>query len=100
MSKHTTGPWKYVEGGWVDSTSTPNVAYCGQLGIRTAEEQIANGKLIAAAPDLLEACQALPIGILDHDFIDAADFKDNAEPFLRAMRLARRAIAKATGGQP
>ena len=51
--------------------------------------------LLAAAPDLLEALEALP---LDESFEDAADFKDNASAFLRAMELARIAIAKVMGG--
>jgi hypothetical protein len=52
----------------------------------------ADARLIAAAPDLLAACEALPLGC---QFDDAADFKDNAGAFLRAMELARNAIAKA-----
>jgi hypothetical protein len=49
-----------------------------------------NKNLNAAAPKLLEACKALP---LDCEFEDAADFKDNAVAFMRAMQLAREAIA-------
>jgi hypothetical protein len=53
-------------------------------------ENKADANLDAAAPKLLEACKSLP---LDCEFEDAADFKDNASAFLRAMKLAREAIA-------
>lgn len=55
----------------------------------------ANAALIAAAPDLLAACEALPDFDLERP--DAADFTDHAADFMRAMRLARAAIAKARG---
>jgi hypothetical protein len=61
----------------------------------TGENAKANAGLFAAALDLLAACEALP---LDCEFEDAADYKDNASRFDRAMRLARPAIAKAKGG--
>ncbi|HEJ1718327.1 hypothetical protein [Pseudomonas aeruginosa] len=64
MMKHTPGPWfingherytKYVEarigGGWVQE-----VAACGPT--ENPEQQEANARLCAAAPELLEACQA------------------------------------------
>lgn len=62
---------------------------------RTGEEFChADARLIAAAPDLLAACEALP---LDCEFEDAADFKDRSRAFLRAMELARAAIRKVEG---
>lgn len=56
-----------------------------------------DARLIAAAPELLNACQALPD--FDIDNPDASDFKDNAGKFMKAMRLAKAAIAKALGEQ-
>lgn len=52
-------------------------------------------RAVNAYADLLAVCEALP---LDREFEDAADYKDNAARFDRAMRLARAAIAKAKGG--
>lgn len=63
-------------------------------GSREVGDIEANARLIAAAPSLLAACEALP---LDCDFTDAADFKDNSSRFFEAMDLARQAIAKARG---
>ena len=89
MSKHTPGPWRF-EPHSVDSnymliycSNTPgegdNVrGYCGA----------ANARLIAAAPDLLEALQRL---------IESGDVRDAGEA--GALKQARAAIAKATGEQ-
>lgn len=64
------------------------------LGVdQEAVNQIA--KLMFAAPDLLAACEALPLSC---KFEDAADYKDNAMAFDRAMQLARAAISKAKAG--
>lgn len=52
-------------------------------------------RIMAAAPDLLAACKALPDFDLENP--DASDFKDHAAEFMEAMRLARAAIAKAEG---
>jgi hypothetical protein len=51
-------------------------------------------ELRAINADLLAALEILP---LDYQFDDAADFKDHAAIFLRAMDAARAAIAKAKG---
>lgn len=90
MSKHTPGPWfingherytKYVEarigGGWVQE-----VAACGPT--ENPEQQEANARLCAAAPDLLEALQACIQQITA--LCSADDVPDQA----------RNAIAKAT----
>ncbi|EKL0657274.1 hypothetical protein ACF0C8_10115 [Pseudomonas aeruginosa] len=90
MSKHTPGPWfingherytKYVEarigGGWVQE-----VAACGPT--ENPEQQEANARLIAAAPELLEALQSCIQQITA--LCSADDVPDQA----------RAAIAKAT----
>lgn len=90
-AQHTPGPWTLTEKAVVASASTP-IAHrvkwwsIGQLEI----EENANARLIAAAPDLLEALRAL----------HAACVKDGwpvygAHP--AAMNAALAAIAKATG---
>lgn len=66
---------------------------------KTTEEAWANAEFIVRACnshyELLAACEALPD--FDIENPDAADFKDNAASFMRAMKLARSAIAKAKG---
>jgi hypothetical protein len=58
----------------------------------------ANADLVAAAPELLAACEAMPLDMLAReDDLDASNFKDNARRFLDAMRKAAAAIARAKG---
>lgn len=65
MSKHTSGPWEVTEpngrGMGIGIGSTQGYPYLPRawLGHETrSEEQWANARLISAAPDLLEACEA------------------------------------------
>ena len=94
-AKHTPGPWTVgdppyghteIEGGDPPYLLAVATRYWGQ------EVAHANARLIAAAPDLLEALQAY----------DAwADKTPPADKELKALReQMRAAIAKATGGQP
>ena len=99
--KHTPGPWGMpdsgqgriskvgVNGGWDGMVAT---ADCGDYA-RSRSEGLANARLIAATPDLLAALQAI---------VDEAgpQFGHDEEPgcINRMARLARLAIAKATGG--
>ena len=92
MSAHTPGPW-CTNGGAVETDrprrSSQLVAhvYGEESGLES--EQLANARLIAAAPDLLEALE----GLLR---LEACD---SDEPIGReAWATARAAIAKATGG--
>ncbi|HCR1638161.1 TPA: hypothetical protein ONA83_003578 [Pseudomonas aeruginosa] len=93
MMKHTPGPWfingherytKYVEarigGGWVQE-----VAACGPT--ENPEQQEANARLCAAAPELLEALEAC-VARITNEVADAE--------FLDEVEQARAAIAKAT----
>lgn len=96
MSKHTPGPW--ASNKYTTSVSVPLKAIdCERIGFSIVfvnghreKEAVANARLIAAAPDLLEALKE----IADTDPVDAA-----LDP-QRAVRIARAAIAKATGEQP
>lgn len=103
-TKHTPGPWSVdpdfdaVDDG--DYTrevfDDPEQRLVATVHGDTAEEAAANARLIAAAPDLLEACKAalaifderrdkyLPRGISDDEFADT---------------VLRPAIAKAEGGE-
>ena len=62
-SKHTSGPWKarfigeadcVIEGPWDDCGIANMVRWFPPFGL---EEQKANARLIAASPDLLNACK-------------------------------------------
>ena len=101
--KHTPGPWTTDErehndpyqhvrilGGsraiaelWIDDAPVPEYN----------AEQYANARLIAAAPELLEALQILLDCVTDIREINMEDYCPNS------LLLARAAIAKATGGE-
>ena len=91
---HSNGRW-YVDGHYVKvlkperellNEGAPETI-CEMQSSVSPEETTANQRLIAAAPELLEALENLH---------DACEFwEDQNDPVLRA---ARAAIAKATGG--
>ena len=87
MSKHTPGPWFVagVDGGKVsiESKHTPYVAlvdYC--------TSQKANARLIAAAPNLLEALEMLS---------NCSEYPTPKQNIALAITQAHTAIAKAKG---
>lgn len=113
-SKHTPGPWHIEKGSntfcetWhvahhssvraqtiADCGAIVNQVYAGSLdnyvGERVNENHEANARLIAAAPELLEACKAV---LYEHDM--------GEHPLLvnRLSDLVRGAINKATNGIP
>ena len=97
MSKHTPGPWvvvgsrtKYVEARLVGSLMQ-EVAACGPTLADEGygQQQEANARLIAAAPDLLEALIELAAC--------GAEAWGEDRP---CVKWANAAIAKATGEQP
>lgn len=87
---HTVGPW-YVANKpgfsnlfvYSDTYDIAEVLHAGNN-----HRQEANARLIAAAPELLEALQ----GMVDHAYYGVA--------VGRWMKQARAAIAKATGAKP
>lgn len=90
-SKHTPGPWfspekthgtRYVEAR-IGGGMLQEVAACGPT--EQPEQQAANARLIACAPELLEALKAFVEEIVPND------------PHDRLWAQARAAIAKATG---
>lgn len=96
-TKHTPGPWIQV-GHWVEHpneavadicTCDPDAIGQGHLQ-RKDSEIVANARLIAAAPEMLEALQAIyherPRG-----------YQYVSEYSLTIEDIARKAIAKATG---
>lgn len=93
MSGHTPGPWfitgsmtKYVEAR-IPGRMIQEVAACGPTAADDGygEQQMANARLIAAAPDLLEALS---------EVVEWLEHGDHAGPM---HSKARAAIAKARG---
>ena len=96
MAGHTPGPW-YIEPTGERTCNGPTVSI-DQSPLKIVarpdwhldhEEYMANARLIAAAPDLLEALENLLEECL------GVDFQDNG-----AKDAARAAIAKATEPSP
>lgn len=90
MSKHTPAPWQ-TDRNSVHTGSIAIIHHCldndwvdvwSEKWPETEEEQEANARLIASAPDLLEALQGLVLPINN-----------------KAHNAARAAIAKAIGGE-
>jgi hypothetical protein len=73
-------------------TTNPQMFGQGHLS-RSMREQLANARLIAAAPDLLEALQAMTEAFLDTEGSHGSVESD-------AMDKAYDAIARATGDNP
>lgn len=86
MSKHTPGPWSVREdiGAVFDRDGLP----IATGGSESYEEYQANARLIAAAPELLEACKQA------YDVIDDMDGPWNLDRIYNTLKVA---IAKAEG---
>lgn len=95
MTTHTPGPWKvhsqYGEiGNITNSDGSIVVAQAQQVEPRSHEVRLANTHLIAAAPELLQALEAL----LDMDIS-----YQRGPKVQEAESAARLAVAKARGAQ-
>lgn len=98
-TKHTPGPWVYIGNGDIVARSEK---YCGgekdiaSVFLTRNDEDEANARLIAAAPDLLEALQ-----FITQDVCERFDMNDPSTNLgmRMAVKEARAAIAKATGEQ-
>jgi hypothetical protein len=96
--KHTPGPWEIdIQGNYLGVCSKEDgedewyIAQCYRA-LSTKGEDIANARLMAAAPNMLAACKALIEATSPEK--DSVDFCREA---LRASGIARHAIAKARG---
>ena len=85
MTKHSKGPWRQMEETLVYIPGCKLTADFGESGA-TPEESIANAKLAATAPDLLESLQNT-VSLLEHYGLTEEN---------EGMKLARAAIKKAT----
>ena len=94
-SKHSPGPWKARAWGntlSIDTAKQGGIAFVNPLGNRNggipSRQDRDNAQLIAAAPELLEACtMALP----RLSVMEAGDAK-------LTVKIIKAAIAKAEGG--
>ena len=95
MSKHTPGPWKFYDDSNDGKTNRIEIVAIGKTVARiyhsVPEEDLPNARLIAAAPDLLLACQLI---VSAFDALAPVSAARN-EPL--QINAARAAIAKATG---
>jgi hypothetical protein len=104
MNKHTPAPWHVGIGngeGSIFSDSgrtrledggTTLYPICSYNRGWNADEDAANARLIAAAPELLQAL----LSILEHSR-EFGDVEDHETMLVRIQDKARAAIAKATG---
>ena len=102
MSKHTPGPWTFDNEIGLIRTDTPPYGEwdVAKVNIVRAEAK-ANARLIAAAPDLLEALESAWLWMENQ--ADGQSKGGHATFDLLMLReqrdIARAAIAKATGEQ-
>jgi len=109
MSKHTPGPWQTetvdsvvrIHGG-VFAGAARAVVEVADVWVPDGENgdaaQVANARLIAAAPDLLEALKEAR-EVVEGD-IETGPMEDEASLHARALLVKiDAAIAKATGGK-
>lgn len=102
MSEHTPGPWKAVRHGSTAGSIVCDIGRALEIvrsdGGETHNEAIeADARLIAAAPDLLAACEALLEQYPIIPWADTAMLKREWLEDTQAQRLALEAIAKAHG---
>lgn len=86
--KHTPGPWKHFDNYVITHDGEEQICVCGEDW--TANNVQANTKLIAAAPDLLEACQNIYDNMCDRDELNDEEGNEYNE-----VRIIREAIQKA-----
>ena len=96
-SKHTPGPWDVDFSGparlAITGPSEETIARC-DMQCENGDVDEANARLIAAAPDLLEACKAVEVWVILATARDAhPEAVDNA---LADLKMLRAALAKAT----
>jgi hypothetical protein len=105
MSKHTPGPWKIDVGARTKtargiSAQTRNIVNFNGLSAPSSTQTAANARLIAAAPDLLEALRSFAAAA--YPVAEAINKRGHnwSEAYLdQVLDTARAAIAKATGEQ-
>jgi 2C-methyl-D-erythritol 2,4-cyclodiphosphate synthase len=92
-TKHTQGPWKQVARAWI-------VADAGVVLTAQGDIKEADARMIAAAPDMLEALLTIEKSITEYLHERAGSVLldwDFGEGFGGSIDTVRAAIAKATG---
>jgi hypothetical protein len=97
-TQHTPGPWFATPGNYAvyvkDAYGDQGDLVCALYGAgATSYECAANARLIAAAPELLEACRLF----VAYDTDESGDDVALMLAYARARAEIRAAIAKATG---
>ncbi len=93
--KHTPGPWR-TSGVYIDSDHG-TVGHANFSDDLTAGSPAANARLIAAAPDLLEAAEWADKAL--ERYVDALGLDQTDEAALIALYKIKDAIARARGEQ-
>lgn len=100
-TSHTPGPWKIAD----DNDNRPTGCICsavcdtqiiaaGRVNGYTIAEGMANARLIAAAPELLDACEKA--GSVSEGFITTATVNQLRTQLRIVQQAAKAAITKAT----
>jgi hypothetical protein len=88
MAEHTKGPWSV--GHTRQSPTDPRIGPFWDNGDRIMSESReaveANARLIAAAPELLAACEAAKEWLEDETFNDLDELSDDCKELLETMR--------------
>jgi hypothetical protein len=101
--KHTPGPWKIIKGakdfgsGYAIK-AIPRGGYpyfIAEIYDTSSEENLANARLIAAAPALLAACEAALTVLAPFEWTDLPD----GYAVKATVDMLRAAIAQAQGGE-
>ena len=94
MSKHAEGPWRVHAGDEIIAGDCIHIAFVKANFPEHMQTQLANAKLIAAAPELLAACESRVDAM--HEYEWSVD--DSPAPKHKAMmQAAIKAIKKAKG---
>lgn len=101
MTKHAPGPWEVADDLDIVSTGPKaiNVATCGTSIQRFYKTAVANARLIAAAPELLEACKGIESTYVYLDSMTAGTEPQHTNT-IKALAVIQAAIAKAEGVTP
>ena len=94
MNKHTPGPWRVSPYYGITGKSV-TVAKTEQMPGNYESERMANARLIAAAPDLLDALEKINIGLSPQSILVQSE---NLKELINScFEIAREAIRKAKG---